>query len=84
MIEPIFHSNGDFYKYVDGTIAEMRNAGLSKEADRLDALLHKVAWKTRDELFSELGLSIQSILGLPNLAVPARSMLRNCVAAMRT
>jgi hypothetical protein len=82
-MEPTFHSNGDFYKYVDQTIVEMRNAGLNEEADRLYTLRHKGFWNFRDELFLELGQAIQSILDSTILPATAHSMLEHCIATMR-
>jgi hypothetical protein len=82
-MEPTFRSNNDFYDYVDSTVIEMRQAGLNKEAERLDFLLHKVAWTTSSELFGELGLSILKILDLPNLSPPIRSRLQHCIAGVR-
>jgi len=83
-MEPTFDSNDDFYKYVDGTIVEMQLAGLNKEAERLEFLLHKCAWTTPTELFGELGLSILKILDLPSVPDPIRSKLQHCIGAVRT
>jgi len=82
-MEPTFRSNNDFYDYLDSTVIEMLQAGLNKEAERLDFLLHKVAWTTSTELFGELGLSILKILELPNLSPSIRSRLQYCIAAVR-
>jgi hypothetical protein len=82
-MEPTFRSNNEFYDYVDGTVIEMRQAGLNKEAEHLDFLLHKVAWTTSSELFGELGLSILKILDLPNISPAIHSRLEHCMAGIR-
>jgi len=79
----MFRSNQDFYDYVDGTVAEMRRAGLIGEAEQLDNLLHKVAWTTSSELFGEIGLSILRILELPSVSPAIRSRLQQCMAGVR-
>lgn len=82
-MEPAFRSNQDFYDYVDGTIAELRASGCDKEADRLDHLLHKVAWTTSSELFGELGLALIQISAQSQLNAAARAKVENCIAGVR-
>ncbi len=76
-------SPNDFYDYANTTIVEMRLAGMNKEAEHLDFLLHKVAWTTGDELTVELGQAILKFLDWPNLSAPIRSRLQNFLAGIQ-
>jgi hypothetical protein len=46
------------YNCFDDLIAQLRAAGHESTADRLDVMLHRVAWSTGSELLGELGLEI--------------------------
>jgi hypothetical protein len=49
------------YEPFDDLIACLRRDGLTKEADVLDQLLHKMAWTTGSELIGELGQALKKI-----------------------
>jgi len=46
------------YDCFDDLIAQLRAAGHTSTADRLDVMLHRVAWTTGSELLGELGSEI--------------------------
>ena len=48
------------YAPFDELIASMRADGLTSDAERLDSLLHKVAWTTGSELVGELGQAMKN------------------------
>lgn len=57
-----YQNNQEFYDHIDRICAELRRLGFSVIADRIEFLLHTVAWTTATELFGELELVIQSLL----------------------
>ena len=59
-------NNQEFYNGVDDLCLRLRGAGMSKEADRINHLLHKVAWTSTSELFRELEVTFEKILSAPN------------------
>jgi len=46
------------YDCFDEFIAQLRTAGHASTADKLDFILHRVAWTTGSELLGELGAEI--------------------------
>lgn len=49
------------YDCFDELIALLRHDGFSAQADRLNVLLHQVAWTTGSELLGELGQKLKEI-----------------------
>ncbi len=49
------------YECFDGLIRQLRGAGHTATADKLDIMLHRVAWTTGSELVGELGLEILAL-----------------------
>ena len=49
-----YFSNQDFYNHIDEMVEILRSTELSKSAEKVDFLIHKVAWTTASELFEEL------------------------------
>jgi hypothetical protein len=46
------------YECFDDLVAQLRAAGTVSTADKLDFMLHRVAWTTGSELLGELGAEI--------------------------
>jgi hypothetical protein len=46
------------YDCFDDLIVQLRATGHTSTADRLDVMLHRVAWTTGSELLGELGMEI--------------------------
>ena len=57
-----YSSNQDFYDHIDEVVEILRTTTLSKSAEKIHHLLHKVAWTTTSELFGELRNEFNSIL----------------------
>jgi hypothetical protein len=57
-----YSSNQDFYNHIDSIVELLRTTSLSKSAEKIHFLLHKVAWTTTSELFGELRKEFHSIL----------------------
>jgi hypothetical protein len=76
-----FKSNQEFYNYVDTTIGSLRHAGFADDADRLQFLLHKVAWTTSSELFGELGHALLATAEKP-LPPEVGVQVSSCIAGV--
>lgn len=48
------------YRCFEELITKLQKEGFTRFADKLDFLLHRVAWTTGSELIGELGLEISS------------------------
>jgi hypothetical protein len=63
----------------------LKNDGLVKEAEKINFLLHKVAWTTSSELFGELKNTFSNILTQNSaLSQPAKAKLNLFIAAINT
>ena len=60
-----YESNQQFYDHIDEVVASLRSAGQVDIANRIDYLLHKVAWTTTTELFGELRERFEQALNSP-------------------
>ena len=56
-----FSNNDEFYTFVDTIAQRLCASGLAADGDRLNALVHKVAWTTSTELFGELRIALRKI-----------------------
>jgi hypothetical protein len=56
-----FTSNAEFYEFVDTIAGRLRRCDRFADAERLHALIHKVAWTTSTELFGELRIALQQM-----------------------
>jgi len=59
-------NNQEFYEHLDKICSRLRLIGMSKEADQIYYLLHKVAWTSSSELFEELELVFKNLLSASN------------------
>jgi len=73
------------YRCFDKLIAELRADGHLETAQRLDVLLHEVAWTTGSELIGELGLVIQGFERAASgpLSPELRESIRTCMSEVR-
>ena len=56
-----FTSNADFYTFIDTITQRLCSGGLVQHGERLNTLVHKVAWTTSTELFGELRIALRKI-----------------------
>lgn len=52
----------EYYKELDQFILLLKSNNLVQFADKIDFLVHKVAWTTGSELLEELSLELEKIL----------------------
>jgi hypothetical protein len=57
-----FSSNAEFSAFIDTIAQRLRSAGFREDGERLNTLVHKVAWTTSTELFGELRIALRKIL----------------------
>ncbi len=57
-----YTSNQEFYKHIDEVVVELRSVGHEAMAEKINFLLHGVAWTTSSELFGELRERFQELL----------------------
>ncbi len=57
-----YRSNQEFYDHIDEVVELLRTVGHEKSADKINHLLHKVAWTTSSELFGELRDEFSAII----------------------
>jgi len=56
-----FSSNEEFYSFIDTIAQRLRSSGHVPDGERLNTLVHKVAWTTSTELFGELRIALRKI-----------------------
>jgi hypothetical protein len=72
------------YECFDALIAQLRTEGHRDTADKLDHLLHKVAWTTGSELLGELGLAILTFDREASAISPdLRQAIASCMTLVR-
>ena len=72
------------YDCFDDLIAQLRAAGHVSTADRLDVMLHRVAWTTGSELLGELGAEIlQFQRSTPSLSDAVQQSLARSLEMVR-
>jgi len=72
------------YDCFDDLIAQLRAAGHASAADRLDVMLHRVAWTTGSELLGELGAEIlQFQRSAPSVSAPLQRALSRSLGIVR-
>lgn len=66
-------------------IISLRRDGLSAESDRLNDLIHKVAWTTGSEMIGELGLAVRKIKKEhpKGLSEESKMNIRECLKGVR-
>ena len=57
-----FSSNAEFYAFIDSIADRLRSGGFGHDSERLNTLVHKVAWTTSSELFGDLRIALRKIL----------------------
>jgi len=55
-------NNKEFYEKVDSLCTHLHQVGLDGEANRINHLLHKVAWTSTSELFKTLESAFNDLL----------------------
>ncbi len=58
---PAFANNSEFYAFIDTIAQRLRSNGLVEDGERLNTLVHKIAWTTSTELFGELRIALRKI-----------------------
>ena len=77
-------SANDGYDCFEHLIARLRTEGHGGVADKLDYLLHKVAWTTGSELLGELGLQILGFQkNVPTTSAEVQQLLASCMDIVR-
>lgn len=72
------------YECFDDLIRQLRSEGHSQFADKLDFLLHRVAWTTGSELIGELGLALLGFeKDTPSVSSALRPHLDLCMRFVR-
>jgi hypothetical protein len=75
-----YSSNQDFYNHIDEIVEILRSTKHSKSADKIDYLIHKVAWTTSSELFGELRNEFVALNGSDkNLSDEIRKVLQQFI-----
>lgn len=72
------------YECFEMLIRRLRSAGHVAAADKLDFMLHKVAWATASELIGELGLEILSFQrNASDISSDLQRSLDDCLSMVR-
>ena len=72
------------YEIFEELIRQLRVAGHDTTADKLDFLLHRVAWTTGSELIGELGLEITAFQrSVPDASAEVQHALKRCMSVVR-
>jgi hypothetical protein len=72
------------YDCFDDLIAQLRAAGHTSTADRLDVMLHRVAWTIGSELLGELGAEmLQFQRNTPSVSAPLQQALSRSLGMVR-
>jgi hypothetical protein len=81
---PMNPSGRNGYECFDALIAQLRTEGHLDAADKLDHLLHKVAWTTGSELLGESGLAILTFeREAPAISSDLRQAIDSCMTLVR-
>jgi len=59
--KPRLASSDEFPAIIDAIRDKLKSRGFIREADRLDTLVHQMAWTTSSELYGELSLALKKI-----------------------
>lgn len=72
------------YECFEELIRRLRVASHTVAADKLDFMLHKVAWTTGSELIGELGLEILAFQrSAPSVSAELQCSLSDCMSMVR-
>jgi hypothetical protein len=72
------------YECFEELMRQLQTAGHAAMAQKLDDMLHRVAWTTGSELIGELGLEILAFQkNTPEGAVELQESIRRCMAMVR-
>jgi hypothetical protein len=72
------------YQHFEELIAQLRSDGHTNTADKLDYMMHRVAWTTGRELIGEFGEALLEFEPTtPSLSSESRRLLSQCMDFVR-